>query len=360
MVAPSFFNEFQKQETMKFPKLFKRKDTYEATVYPLLRLSTGAPGLFVEFVQQPDFVFGADGKNLATVLATYDCAGRNLCLSFAPRSTGSAVAMLKVSSEGADGPLKSHPVFEYELPELLDRANYRQVVALPQYLALRDTLRAAAESGQTGLKSSGMPMWGVGVVLVLGLVASVLMFSGTGTAQGSIPTKVASAPLAAPVNPVDQLSLGDQLTPTEKVILAKVVTESGIELSSGGKPFIIFSDPNCPACRELEGKLATLDKSLSPVIVPVAFKKDSVEAVTGVLCAKDVSSAWRTAATAAPGAPATIGCKKGEEQTVTNNAAFVALRFDKTPTIVTSNGKVAVGAKDFDGLMRWVKANSNE
>ncbi|WP_371436185.1 thioredoxin fold domain-containing protein [Polaromonas sp.] len=324
-----------------------------AVLYPRVEIKTTGPAVLVEQVQREDFVF----EELATTLATYDSAGRTLKVVFSPTREVSVLEEGSTRTQRNTRPewktaemrLESNGdvLFRYELPELNVRANYRTVVRLDQYKALLDMMRPATAK----TAKSGLPAWAVTLMVLTGIFLVLVVFGGVRIQQGPGMQPVAQAPKPAAV----KLSEGDQLNETEKLALAQVVSQSGIELSSGGKPFVIFSDPNCPACRELEGKLATLDKSLSPVIVPVSFKPNSKEAVAGVLCSKDVPGAWRAAASG--GEPAAT-CAKGEAQAVANNAVFAALKFDRTPTFVTSNGKVAVGVKDYDGFVRWVKENS--
>lgn len=313
------------------------------TIFPHVALTSGTPGLLTEFRERPDHVLLAEpGKSC--LLATLDVLDRTFSLSFEPKHASNPVAMLWLIKAG------SREV-SYELPELGERANYRQVTALAQYRFVVAQMRKAT-TGNARVRT-GMPWWGIGLVMVLAFLTSVLLLTDPGQAA------VKTSPVAAskPAESVAAVSSsGDQLNEVEKKILAQTVGASGIELRSGGKPFVIFSDPNCPACRQLEARLADIDKSLSPVVVPVAFKSNSAEAVATVLCAKDVASAWRSAVVAQESYPA--GCETGQKQATANNAAFVALRFDRTPTIVAANGKVAVGAKDFDGLMRWLKENS--
>jgi protein-disulfide isomerase len=169
-----------------------------------------------------------------------------------------------------------------------------------------------------------------------------------------------TAKLEAPAQPEQASSTPqDMLDAAERQILARVVAESGIALnpSAKGKPFAVFSDPNCPACRELEKLLQSMSKDkFMPIVVPVAFKPGSMEAVAGVMCAKNLAAAWTAAAaTAAPPAPT---CAKGEAQVQNNNAAFVALRLNSTPTLVAPNGRVIAGTGTPEQVLRWLGENS--
>ena len=319
-------------------------------VHPHALIHSQEHGVFVEHIYHSDFVFSVDKAECKIIdfkLASLSANGLKFDLLFKPKSLSSSVARLLMTED-------DKCLYDYEFPELTERANFRQVSALPEYGFLLRTLKLSQTKASKG---SGMPFWGVSALVVMCLLTSLLLFSGGSDKRLDVVAKQAQKTQTE--KPL-LLGTGDQLNAAEKVILSKVVSDSGIEWSTGGKPFVVFSDPNCPACRELETRLATLDKSLSAVIVPVSFKKNSKEAVAGVLCASDVAKAWKLAAAGTGDNPVGQSCIKGELQAESNNAAFVALHFDSTPTIVTSSGKVAAGAKDFEGLVRWIKENSGD
>lgn len=258
-----------------------------------------------------------------------------------------------------------------EMHDSMSCATFGQVTRHPMYQAVLRVFNNAALPhlyGQpvaaSAARKAGVPIPVVCAIAALVFVSTVLFFSGASSLPAGAQTTAQSAPVvnagmtAAASVPSVATSLGDQLNEVEKKILSKVVADSGIELASGGKPFVIFSDPNCPSCRQLETQLSSMDKSLAPVIVPVSFQRNSAEAVSAVLCSPDAARAWKVAVAADSAVTAVGICTKGQVQAEANNAAFAALKFDRTPTIVTSSGKVAVGVKDFEGLAKWIKANS--
>lgn len=302
--------------------------------------------VLTEFVEQDDHVFKSTPGH---TLATLNASGVEFSLLFVPVKLEAPVSPAKLELHS-----NANTVSITDLPELTQHANYRQVTKLDEYKKLIRSMRLAA--GHT--KGVHFPYWALTLLFFAGcLLAIANIGSKQIMAEKAAGGQASSnaAPYAAAGAPKIVLSEGDQLNAVEKAALAQVVGQSGIELSQGGKSFVVFSDPNCSACRELEGRLASMDKALSPIIVPVSFKPQSPEAVAGVLCSKDVLAAWRSAVAGGPAAPS---CDKGVSQAVANNAAFAALRFDKTPTFVTASGKVAVGVKDFEGLTRWLKENS--
>jgi protein-disulfide isomerase len=206
-------------------------------------------------------------------------------------------------------------------------------------------------------------------LMFMGLVLLVTMCSQwRARSSGDLPP--GSHPVsAAPAAPVSQSqlppelrdrTLGDSLSPTEMQVVANATREMGIQMRPSGQPFVIFSDPNCPSCKDLEPKLSQVDPRFVPVIVPVSFKDGSEEAVKRVLCAKDTVSAW----SAAIGGYEPVGdaksdgsCAGGAEKAVKANGAFVALNFTGTPTLVSATGKVVAGSGSLDDINKWLIAN---
>jgi protein-disulfide isomerase len=326
------------------------------------------PALVVKSVYSNDFVFTE-----ATTLLTVDWgSSRGLCrVTYCPqgftlpgeKELSAKPAALHVSLNDSK--------FTYPLPELTVNANYRQVTAMPQYKAVVESISASPASmvsfDSIGFKGFKRILIRTAKIIAWAFVALFVLVLFLGVTGGNT-TQHSSAPQSAVPSAKESTAQterlpDDQLNAAERATVRKVVAESGIQLHATGKPFVIFSDPNCPACRQLEAQLnelAKTDKSFAPIIVPVAFKKNSEEAVTQVLCSKDMVAAWRLSVVDTnEAASANSLCDDGKAKVALNNAAFAALRLDKTPTIITTNGKVAVGAKDFKGLMQWIKENSN-
>lgn len=176
-------------------------------------------------------------------------------------------------------------------------------------------------------------------VRVVDLSAQVEGLTLAGSHAGKVATKAAQ--------------LGDQLNATELQILKEAVEAAGISRTDQGDPFVIFSDPNCPSCQAFEKRMEEMGWPFNPLIVPVAFQKGSEEAVAGVLCAKDVGKAWAQAVKGQP----PEACDAGRRQVALNNASFVALRLNSTPTFVSVGGRLAAGATDVEALMKWAEEN---
>jgi len=61
---------------------------------------------------------------------------------------------------------------------------------------------------------------------------------------------------------------------------------------SGHRKIAIFSDPNCPYCKRLEGDLAKLDDITIHVFLYPVLKPESVRQTKSVWCSKDRAKAW--------------------------------------------------------------------
>jgi protein-disulfide isomerase len=173
-------------------------------------------------------------------------------------------------------------------------------------------------------------------------------------------TSASAAPAAKVPPELRDRTLGETLSATEMQVVANATRELGIQMRPSGQPFVIFSDPNCPSCKDLEPKLSQVDPRFVPVIVPVSFKDGSEDAVKRVLCAKDTVSAW----SAAIGGYTPVGdavsdgtCAGAADKVLKANGAFVALNFTGTPTLVSATGKVVAGSGSLDDINKWLVAN---
>ena len=230
---------------------------------------------------------------------------------------------------------------------------------------LAEQLNTPRALGRTALR---LVRW---FLMFMGMVLLVTMFSQWRVrSSGNLPpgshygvTAPKSEPVAQSNDVPPELrdrTLGDSLSATEMQVVANATREMGIQMRPSGQPFVIFSDPNCPSCKDLEPKLSQIDPRFVPVIVPVSFKVGSEELVKDVLCAKDTVSAW----SAAIGGYAPTGdavsdgkCAGAEDKAMKANGAFVALNFTGTPTLVSATGKVIAGSGSLDDINKWLAEN---
>jgi thiol:disulfide interchange protein DsbC len=116
---------------------------------------------------------------------------------------------------------------------------------------------------------------------------------------------------------------------------------------SGRRKIAVFSDPNCPYCKDLEEKLAQLDDITMHIFPYAVLGPDSVRQATAVWCSKDRVRAWnelmlRRVVPQAPadcGAPIDALVEIGERMGVRG-----------TPTWFLENGERHTGTMPFEKL----------
>lgn len=103
---------------------------------------------------------------------------------------------------------------------------------------------------------------------------------------------------------------------------------------TGKRHLAIFSDPNCPYCKQLEAELKKLDNvTIYTFIYPI--KPQSVAPSKAVYCAKDQSYAWENLIAKGIAPAGNKSCANPIER---NLKLGQALGVKGTPTIIFSNG----------------------
>lgn len=115
-----------------------------------------------------------------------------------------------------------------------------------------------------------------------------------------------------------------------------------IQVREGSAVLAAFSDPNCPACQELEREAATLKAGQGFAVIPVGFQPGSRVLAARVLCAKDPVRVWADAMRGIP--PAEQACEAGLRKVDENNNLFASIGASATPTLLAANGQMAQGA----------------
>lgn len=182
--------------------------------------------------------------------------------------------------------------------------------------------------------------WTVAAVLL----AIVIIATPTPTPSSAETSQVVGSASSLPVPPVQPVDMpGPRLSASE---LTEVTLAKGIALRKEGTAFYVFSDPNCPFCKELEVNLTNIESGLNPTIVPVGFKPGSREKSAMALCSPDPAKVWHEMLVDVAPATAVIAppCEKGLQQVDANNALFERLQFTSTPTMVSPKGHIVVGS----------------
>lgn len=125
--------------------------------------------------------------------------------------------------------------------------------------------------------------------------------------------------------------------------LAKLASAKGLSPRKEGKPFIVFSDPQCPYCRDLEKSLSVLDERLRPVMLPLGYKPGSRDLAAAILCSADPAKTWVETLTKGT-TPKGQACDAGYAQVDENMALFESLHLSATPTMISPTGHLVMGA----------------
>ncbi len=120
-------------------------------------------------------------------------------------------------------------------------------------------------------------------------------------------------------------------------------TEDAIkEVRGTGKGVLyVFSDPDCPYCKQLENNLAGVtDVTIYTFLFPIAqLHPDAKRKAEGVWCSKDRAKAWSDLMKKGTVNPA--GCDTPIERNV---ALAEQMGISGTPTIIFADGEIAPGA----------------
>jgi thiol:disulfide interchange protein DsbC len=124
----------------------------------------------------------------------------------------------------------------------------------------------------------------------------------------------------------------------------------------GRRELAVFSDPDCPYCRELEIQLATLDDAtVYTFLLPLAtLHPRATGKAIAVWCAADRARAWRALMFEGQPPPAKT-CAHPLER---NRALATQLAVRGTPTLIAGDGRVAVGVLSTAELAAWLDAGS--
>jgi thiol:disulfide interchange protein DsbC len=161
--------------------------------------------------------------------------------------------------------------------------------------------------------------------------------------------------IAGQVVPVE--SLGKQ-APPKKVDASKIPLDNAIVVGSkdAAKKVIVFTDPDCPYCRELHKiiKLVTdkrRDIAFEVILNPLPMHKDAYKKSQAIQCSKslvmlDDGFSGKTV----PEPPA--GCTADVIEQ--NKALAKTFEFSGTPTLVRDDGTVLFGYLPEDKLLEWI------
>ena len=161
--------------------------------------------------------------------------------------------------------------------------------------------------------------------------------------------------LMAQIIPVE--SIGKQ-PPARKVEVSKIPLDDAIVLgaTTATKKVIVFTDPDCPYCRQLHEIMKQVvakhsDVSFALIMNPLPMHKDSPKKAQTIICTKSVAildDAFSGKAVPEPAATCTAAAVER------STALARSLEFNGTPTLVRDDGTVLSGYLPEDKLMDWI------
>jgi len=162
--------------------------------------------------------------------------------------------------------------------------------------------------------------------------------------------------MAGQMVPVEQLGKPAPPKKVSKVDVSRIPLDNAIFLGpqTAKKRVIVFTDPDCPYCRELHMTMKQIvakreDIAFALIFNPLPFHKDSPRKVQSILCSRSLAvldDAFAGKAVPDPTCPA-----DAVEQ---SKDLARSLEFSGTPTIVRDDGIVVSGALPEDNLLEWI------
>jgi len=148
-----------------------------------------------------------------------------------------------------------------------------------------------------------------------------------------------------------------QQTP-QKVDLSKIPLDDSVTVGAktAAKKVIVFSDPDCPYCRNLHESIKKIiatrpDIAFVEILYPLPMHKDAPKKVQAILCSKSAEMLDDAFSGKSVPEPPTTCTTAAMER---NIALARSLNFNGTPTMVRDDGAVLSGALPEDRLLEWI------
>jgi len=161
--------------------------------------------------------------------------------------------------------------------------------------------------------------------------------------------------IAGQIVPVE--SIGKQ-PPARKVDVTKIPLDDALTvgLATAKKKVIVFTDPDCPYCRELHKIIKQVvakrsDIAFALIMNPLPMHKDSPKKAQTILCTKSLDILDDAFAGKAVPEPAATCTADAVER---SKALANSLEFNGTPTLVRDDGIVLSGFLPEEQLLDWI------
>jgi thiol:disulfide interchange protein DsbC len=146
--------------------------------------------------------------------------------------------------------------------------------------------------------------------------------------------------------------------PPRKVDVSKIPLDDALTLglATAKKKVLVFTDPDCPYCRELHKSMKQVVAKHSDVAFllfmnPLPMHKDSPKKAQAILCSRSIEmldDAFSGKTVPEPAAPCTAAAL---DRSIALARTF---EFDGTPTLIRDDGVVLFGSLPEDKLLEWI------
>ena len=146
----------------------------------------------------------------------------------------------------------------------------------------------------------------------------------------------------------------------QKVDMAKLDKDMAFKRvqGDGSRTVYLFSDPDCPYCKQAEKTLQKLDNvTIYTFMMPLQSLHPEAHAKSvSVWCAKDRSGAWDNLMLRNIN-PKTAVCDNPIDKIL---ALAQSLGINGTPTLFTEDGRKMAGARDVEALNKWLDSGTSK
>ena len=132
--------------------------------------------------------------------------------------------------------------------------------------------------------------------------------------------------------------------------------EKAIRLGSGELKLAVFSDPDCPFCRQVEIELAKMKNvEIYVFMYPIeGLHKGATRTSQSIWCAPNRGTAWREYMLAGK-KPVLRNCSNPVAETV---ALAERMGLNSTPTLISGDGRVVSGAATAVEITQWLRGEA--
>ena len=150
----------------------------------------------------------------------------------------------------------------------------------------------------------------------------------------------------------------EKLDTASKIDLAVLKKEDAIKLvkGNGARTLYVFSDPDCPFCKQLEQNLVSLNNvTIYTFLMPLdGLHPDARAKAEAVWCSKDRAEAWDSLMKTGSVPSDSAKCDTPIDR---NLSVAASLNITGTPTLISGDGRKMPGARSADQISSWLDAS---